>query len=278
MKKKVEINKKLLSNIGITQGRLVPSEKRNRIQYFPIKNWKKEINLMSIHNIHKLEWTVNFEKIKLNALFNTRQLDEIINIKKKFNIEIPSVTCDFFMEKPIIKNSNEETLDILKKIITNGKKIGIKYFILPLVDNSSMKNKNQEKIIIQKLNKFKDYLNYNQKILFEIDYVPKEVKRFISNFGNKFGINYDSGNSASKGFLIDEEKIYFDKVYNIHIKDRLYNGNTISLGQGNCDFRSLFSFLKEIKYKRNLILQTARSQNNHVKEILKNINFIKNFL
>ena len=233
---------------------------------------------MSKCNIHKLEWTVNFEKIKQNALFNTRQLNEIINIKKKFDIEIPSVTCDFFMEKPIFKNNNDTTLDILKKIIKNGKKIGIKYFILPLVDNSSIKNKKHEKIIIKKLSKFKDYLNYNQKILFEIDYVPKQVKRFISNFGNKFGINYDSGNSASKGFLIDEEKIYFDRVYNIHIKDRRYNGHTISLGKGNCDFRSLFLLLKKIKYKRNLILQTARSQNNHVKEIIKNIKFIKNFL
>ena len=77
---------------------------------------------MSKCNIHKLEWTVNFEKIKQNALFNTRQLNEIINIKKKFDIEIPSVTCDFFMEKPIFKNNNDTTLDILKKIIKNGKK------------------------------------------------------------------------------------------------------------------------------------------------------------
>lgn len=278
MKKKTEFNKKLLNNIGITQGRLVPSEKQNRIQYFPIKNWKKEMGLMSKNKIRKLEWTINFEKIKQNALFNKNQLDEIINIKNKFDIEIPSVTCDFFMEKPIFKNSNEITLDILKKIIDNGKKIGIKYFILPLVDNSSIKNKKQEKIIIYKLNKFRNYLNYNQKILFEIDYEPKKIKKFISNFGNKFGINYDSGNSASKGFLINDEKIYFDRVYNIHIKDRLYNGKTISLGQGNCDFKSLFLILKNIKYKRNLILQTARSKNNHVKEIIKNIKFIKSFL
>ena len=43
--------------------------------------------------------------------------------------------------------------------------------------------------------------------------------------------------------LIDEEKIYFGRVYNIHIKDRRYNGHTISLGQGN--FRSLFLLLKK---------------------------------
>ena len=37
----------------------------------------------------------------------------------------------------------------------------------------------------QSNNNFDDIMD-----LFEIDYVPKQVKRFISNFGNKFGINY----------------------------------------------------------------------------------------
>ena len=268
----------MLINIGITQGRLVPSEKKNRIQYFPVKNWKKEIMLMAKNRIYKLEWTRNFEKISQNPLFNKNQLDEIINLKKKFQIEIPSVTCDFFMEKPFFKNKNFFTLNHLKKVIENGKKIGIKYFILPLVDNSSIKNSKQEKMIINKLKKFNDYLNQNQKILFEIDYEPKKVKKFISNFNNNFGINYDSGNSAANGYLLSEEKIYFDRVYNIHIKDRNYKGNTVRLGKGNCDFKSLFLLLKKIKYKKNLILQTARSKTDHVYEIKRNIKFIKKFL
>ena len=266
------------TKIGITQGRLVPSEKKNRIQYFPIKNWKKEMGLMHKSKISKLEWTINFEKIKQNPLFNKDQLNEIISLKKKFNIEIPSVTCDFFMEKPFFKNNNNLTLDFLKKVIENGKKIGIQYFILPLVDNSSIKNLRHEKMIIKKLNKFSNYLNHNQKILFEIDYEPKKLKKFISSFSKKFGINYDSGNSASKGYSINDEKIYFDRVYNIHIKDRYYKGKTIRLGQGDCDFKSLFFLLKNMKYKRNLILQTARSKNNHVVEVNKNIKFIKQFL
>ena len=268
----------MLKNFGITQGRLVPSEKKNRIQYFPIKNWKKEMSLMSKNKIRKLEWTINYEKINQNPLFNKDQLNEILYLKKKFNIEIQSVTCDFFMEKPFFKKKNKFTLDFLKKIIENGTKIGIKYFVLPLVDNSSIKNKKQEKIIINKMKKFKDYLNFNQKILFEIDYEPKKVKKFISKFDKKFGINYDSGNSASKGYLINDEKIYFDRVHNIHIKDRNYKGKTIALGKGSCDFKSLFSVLKDIKYKKNLILQTARSKNNHVNEIMKNLKFAKNFL
>ena len=267
----------MFNNIGVMQGRMVPSEKKNRIQYFPIKNWKKEMSLMAKNKIHKLEWTINYEKIKFNPLFDQNRLNEIIYLKKKLDIEIPSVTCDFFMEKPFFKKNNEFTLSILKKIIHNGKKIGIKYFVLPLVDNSSIKNEKSEKLIINKLNKFKKYLNNDQKILFEIDYSPRKLKRFMSNFNSKFGISYDSGNSASKGYSINDEKIYFNKVYNIHIKDRYLNGKTVPLGKGNCDFKSLFFLLKSIKYKRNIILQTARSKNNHVKEIIKNIKFIKKF-
>tara|TARA_B100001093_G_scaffold76391_1_gene67244 strand:+ start:1460 stop:2296 length:837 start_codon:yes stop_codon:yes gene_type:complete len=268
----------MLNKIGIMQGRLVPSEKKNRIQYFPIINWKKEMILMNKNKINRLEWTVNFEKIKLNPLFNKNLLKEIIKIKKKFNIEIPSVTCDFFMENPFFKKNNEFTLDILRKIIENGKIIGVKYYVLPLVDKSSIKNKKEEKIVINKMRVFKNYLNNDQKILFEIDYAPKKLKKFISKFSKEFGINYDTGNSASNGYTIKQEKIYFDRVYNIHIKDRHYKGKTVPLGQGDCDFNSLFVFLKKIKYKKNLILQTARSKNNHVKEIVKNMDFIKNLL
>ena len=56
-------------------------------------------------------------------------------------------------------------------------------------------------------NLFRKNLDYDQKILFEIDYEPKKLKKFISKFNDSFGINYDSGNSASKGYIIDDEKI-----------------------------------------------------------------------
>jgi len=269
---------KIFDNIGITQGRMVPSEKKNRIQYFPIKNWKKEMRLMKKNKIQILEWTINFEKINQNPLLDKNKLEEIITLKEKLKIKIPSVTCDFFMEQPFFKKKNTLTLKYLKKIIKNGKKIGVKFFVLPLVDKSSIKSAKQEKEIIIKLKKFKNYLDNDQKILFEIDYEPKKVKKFISNFDKKFGINYDSGNSASKGYLIQNEKIYFNKVYNIHIKDRVLNGKTVRLGNGDCNFKALFTYLKNIKYKRNLILQTARSKTKHILEVNRNIDFIKKLL
>lgn len=269
----------MFKNIGIMQGRLVPSEKKNRLQYFPIKNWKKEMKLMNKNNIKILEWTINIEKINQNPLLDINKIDEILKVANFNKIKIPSVTCDFFMEKPFFKNpKNKIALKILRKIIENGKKIGIKYFILPLVDNSSIKNINEEKYFLKEIKKFDKFLNNDQMILFEIDFKPKKVKKFISKFNKKFGINYDSGNSASQGYDFNDEKKYFNKVYNIHLKDRLYKGQSVPLGEGDCKFKNLFQFLKKIKYKNNLILQTARSKYMHVNEIKKNKMYIDKYL
>ena len=41
-------------------------------------------------------------------------------------------------------------------------------------------------------------------------------------------INYDTGNSASLGFKIADEKIYFNRVYNVQRKN-FYKGKTVKL-------------------------------------------------
>ena len=83
------------------------------------------------------------------------------------------------------------------------------------------------------------------KILFEIDYSPKKTLKFINKFDDCYGINYDTGNSASLGFKIADEKIYFNRVHNVHIKDRLYKGKTVKLGHGNCDLKFIQYFKKK---------------------------------
>ena len=141
----------------------------------------------------------------------------------------------------------------------------------------SIENENQEEILIKDLLRLSEKLKKKQKFLFEIDYSPKKILILLKKLNNKFGINYDTGNSASLGYKLNDEKIYFGKVHNIHIKDRIYKGNSVRLGKGNYNFKQFFKFLKKIKYNGNLILQTARSKN-HLNELKININFIKNYL
>ena len=63
-----------------------------------------------------------------------------------------------------------------------------------------------------------------------------------------FGINYDTGNSASKGYdPIVELDLYGKYIDNIHLKDRIYKGSTVPLGEGNADFDTIFKKLKKRK-------------------------------
>ncbi len=269
--------------IGFMQGRLIKSEKKNFVQSFPWKNWKKEFYIAKENKIRLMEWTIDYFNFEKNPLINKNQTKLIKKLKKKNNLDIQSVTCDFYMHKPFTKaRSSYLKKKIYRNVITlihACKELKINKLIFPLVDNSSLKNFDDEKKTISFFLKFNKLLKlYNIKILFEIDFNPKKILKFIGNFDKYYGINYDSGNSASLGFDITEEQIYFHRVKNIHIKDRLYGGTTVKLGNGDCNFSKLFKIIKKSGYKENLILQTAKTwKKNEIGEIIDNINFIKKF-
>lgn len=264
------------------QGRLVKDEK-NLIQSFPYKSWKKEFLIANKLGLRIMEWTIDRKNILQNPIFKKNKIIEIKKISEQNSVKINSVTCDFFMQKPFFKikdiKKRDYELSLLFKLINFSNLLGIKYIILPIVDNSSIINNYQEQTLIRKLSLFKTKLKKNkQMILFESDYEPKKLINFIKKFPKKcFGINYDLGNSSAYGFKLSDEKLYFKYVKNIHIKDRRFKGTTVRLGHGNADFKFFFSFLKKIKYSKNLILQTARAKNN-VLEIKKNIKFLKKYI
>lgn len=268
--------------IGFMQGRLVPSEKKNRIQYFPDKNWIKELTIARLNNYKVIEWTVNIENIKKNPIFLKKESNNLKKILKKNKIKVHSVTCDFFMQRPFFKNKKYNfILRYLKTIIENAQYIGVRYFILPLVDQASIKNKKQEDILIKILKKFEKCLKKDSQILFEIDYEPEKLSNFISKFNNKkFGINYDTGNSAGIGYKIINEKIYFNYVKNIHLKDKKLNGASVRLGNGDFEFKAFFKLMKKINYKGCYILQTARTKKSFgdLNELNINRDYINKFL
>ena len=283
----IKFNKKkrLIDNIGFMQGRLVDTERKKRIQYFPAKNWQKEIRLARKNNLNLMEWTIDKENILLNPLYNEKLFKKFIKIKKKYKIRISSVTCDFFMQDPFYKlkgKRKKNSITNLKKIIENGKKLKISLFVIPLVDNSSITSQSQFKEVINFFNDkyFKKKLGIHCKIVFETDFNPRKNFNFINQFNKKnFGINYDTGNSAAYGYKFNDEKVFFNRVYNIHIKDRPKNGRTIRLGQGDFNFVNFFRYIKKINYRGNLIMQTARSpRKRHIEEILINKKFIEKFL
>jgi len=76
------------------------------------------------------------------------------------------------MQKPYFKKKYEKyenkILNFISTLIINSSKIGIKFIILPLVDKSSIKSKNQEIKIVSALKKFTPLLKKKKiQILFK---------------------------------------------------------------------------------------------------------------
>ena len=267
-------------NFGVMQGRL-SKKVNNKIQAFPEKDWKKEFSKANKLGLKIIEWTLDYKKFYNNPVLTDKGQKSIKKLQKKYSIKIKSLTGDCFMQKPFWKTSkNSKLISDFKNLIKSCNKLKIKFIVIPLVDNGSLKSLKEEIFFINICKDLSKLIKKNKVIIvFESDYHPKKLKRFISKFDKKlFGINYDSGNSAGLNYDIsDEFNLYGNRILNIHIKDRIKHGKTVRLGKGNADFKKLFKKLKKINYKGNLILQTARSKNNKdIDEIKINLRYLNN--
>ena len=276
-----EKSSEIENRIGFIQGRLSDLV-NNRIQLFPVKNWKAELKEASRNEIRTLEWTIDSETITENPLILPESIPEVIENINYFNIRIPSVTCDYFMENPPWQESERDLEDVLTKIMIGMRLLNSTKLIIPLVDNSSLSENRYKTSIIN----FFELMNpkiiqNNIQICFESDFSPQNLVDFIDEFpSHNYGINYDIGNSASLGYLPDEEfEMYGNRIINLHVKDRLLHGKSVPLGEGSADFETVFRCLKSIKYDGNYILQTARdAAGNHLSALLKYRSMVVNWI
>ena len=256
------------------QGRLSPMVD-GKIQAFPWKSWKDEFSLAKQLGFTLMEWTLDHERIFKNPLLSQKGQQEILNRKSRYNIDIPSLTADFIMQKPFYNFDGRERialLDTIKKVLLACSKVGINMLVFPLVDNGSIKSVLEKKKLLSGLGELEPMLHeLGFSICFESDLEPEPLKDFIDELNPvHFGINYDIGNSAALGYDPAEEiGLYGNRITNVHIKDRKLGGTTVPLGEGHADLARVFKELIKAQYNGNYILQTARSEDGDHAAVLK---------
>lgn len=248
------------------QGRLSPLI-NGRIQSFPWDFWKEEFPLAQQININLMEWTLDQDRLYENPLLTAAGQAEIRGLCQTHEIGIPSLTGDCFMQAPLWKAQGAQRIALERDFVEIARgcaAVGITMLVVPLVDNGRLEGAVQEDALVRFLESQEDFFGeHHLKVVFESDYVPHEVARFIGRLDPAlFGINYDIGNSAALGFKPqDEFSAYGSRIGNVHVKDRLLGGTTVPLGTGNADFDAVFTALAQICYQGNFILQTARAVN-----------------
>jgi sugar phosphate isomerase/epimerase len=272
------INSFFFKNLSITQGRHLPIIKK-QIQLFPAEKWHTEMNLLKKTNLKFIEWVVSLDNFKKNPITKLNGYRIIKKKLKKNNIKIRSVDLDFVIKKPPYFMNHAQKIIFEKKIvkiINNCNKLKLKYINFPFLEKATPDTDKKKSFLLNFFTKIFPYRNKNIYFLIETDLNPKDMLKFIKTFNKKLFINYDTGNSASKNFDFNEEKKYFKYVKNIHLKDRKKNGPTVRFGKGDVNFDKFFKYIKKHNKFFDFNLQPARSiTNQHIEEILTNINFLK---
>jgi hexulose-6-phosphate isomerase len=258
--------------IGFMQGRLV-DQIDGKIQAFPWQEWKLEFPRATKLGLKKMEWTIDDERFFENPFVTKEGQDKILQLQRKFNLSVPSVTGDCFMQNPFWKSCGRDQELLLRKldlVIDSASVLGTQFIVMPLVDNGSIDTLEQAEALRTSL------LSRT-----ETDFSPDDYQSFISEFPDDvFNINYDIGNSASLDFNpTDELEAYGSRIVNVHVKDRISGGSTVPLGTGSAKFDIVFASLRKQRYTGNYILQTARAKNkDHAKVLAEYAQFTSRYL
>lgn len=265
----------MAKKIGFMQGRL-SNLVNGKIQAFPWDSWQKEFGMAESLGLDLIEWTLDQERLYENPLMTVSGQRKIRKLCNQHNISIPSLTGDCFMQAPFWKSGGEDKTRLQADFLAIGEacaEIGIGILVVPLVDNGRLETTRQEDKLVEFLLEHQSFFDdHSLQLAFESDFAPAELARFIGRFSSaNFGLNYDTGNSAAFGFNpVEELMAYGQRVLNIHIKDRIFDGPTVPLQTGAADFGAVFSVLSQQRYQGNFILQTARATSQNHDEVLAN--------
>lgn len=252
-----------MTRIGIMQGRLIPPEP-GHFQAFPRERWREEFELAKTVPLSYIEWIYDLYGADVNPLKNGNS--NLLLISQRTGVAIKSACLDYFMDRPFLRCSEPEYFErqtLLQHLLRAAKPIGIRYLVLPFVDASRIEGEEDLQTVVRVV---QDALPTAKETGIELHLETALEPGTFANLLDRIPeslvkVNYDSGNSSSLGFVIEQEfAAYGGRIGSVHIKDRLLGGGTVPLGTGNADFPALFRGLEKMGYRGNMTLQVARGE------------------
>lgn len=264
------------------QGRLSKSL-TGKIQEFPATTWQHEFKFASSIGLKAIEWTVDFKDFRDNPLFDGRHKSEISKLQAEYDISIPSVTLDCFVDAPIHKR-NELTglissVGDLVWIAEQLQETNVDILVLPIVAEGGKFDFEALRSLIKELKSIEiDLKDLGKQIAVECEFDITSISQMLDELDSQtFGINFDMGNSAALGHNPRIElEVCRGRIFNVHIKDRLLSSHTVPLGTGAVNFSEIASILDAQAYSGNMILQAARDfEQDEVEQVTKYIDFCR---
>lgn len=251
--------------LAVMQGRLVPPE-GGHFQSFPRKRWRDEFALAAQAGLNAIEWIFDVYGEDVNPLTNDAGVDEIHALSATTGVAVRSLCADYFMDRPFLRTTDSERDELIHKmnwLLSRCSIMGIGRIVIPFVDKSRIESADEE---LQALSILQSLLPAAEKnsveLHLETSLAPGPFAAFLERCAHPLlHVNYDSGNSSSLGYEVNEEfAAYGPHIGSVHIKDRLRDGATVPLGAGNANLPDVFRGLAALSYRGDYVLQIARSE------------------
>ena len=249
--------------LGIMQGRLVPPEAQ-RFQSFPRQRWRDEFALAAVAGLDTIEWIYDAYGEDINPLATDEGIGEMQRLCATHRVAIDSICADWFMDYPLAgidvptAQARWRRLDWL---MSRGALLGINRIVVPFVDAAAIRHSEDAATIAAGINALGGAIDRtNVELHLETALSAAEFAALLARIVHpRVKVNYDSGNSASLGYMPREEfAAYGSRVGSVHLKDRRRGAGTVPLGEGDTDFDELFDALAKHRYRGDFILQVAR--------------------
>ena len=245
------------SSFGAMQGRLSTQTERG-YQAFPWETWAKEFDFAVARNLEHIEWVLDSWSVSENPLLTDTKtvLDQTIAT----GVNVVSVCADYLMDQPL-DVSEEESWNVLDRLVVAMQELGANWLVVPCVDHSSLRDSQSMKRFVKATMPLAEALGGTGiQVSLETDLGPSEFARLLADLDPAvFGVNYDIGNSASLGYSHYEEfDAYGDRITLVHIKDRVKGGGSVPLGQGDANIPEVIDHLRFLKFNGPVTMQSFR--------------------
>jgi len=244
--------------LGIIQGRL--SKPTEGFQECPT-NWKREFDVLNDLKLNHIEWIVTKKSFSNNPLFSEDLSGYPISSICADNL-VDSGTIEYVYNIKFLRKNLEPICD--KATLNN-----ISTITIPLLEESDITNDVRRGFFISEIRNYGlayPHLTFSFEIE-SYEHVIQEVLEVCPNFK----LTYDTGNMTSLG--INHEyylEKFFNKIDNIHLKDRTFDKETVTPTTGETQFNKIFNYLRSSGYDGTYTIQTAREETgNELETIIK---------
>lgn len=251
------------SLIGVMQGRLLPKYK-GRYQAHPVAYWQDEFAIASSLDLDLIEWIFDFNEAEQNPIFSENGIRGIQTVSTQTGVHVKTVCADYFMEAPLHSAAArvaDKSISVLRTLLGTCHKLGVENIVIPCVDQSTIGDPDDFDRLVTAMKAVGPLAaKAGIYLCLETDLDPKGFAALIGAIDlPSVTVNYDTGNSASLGYVPTEElTAYGPRISDIHIKDRKLKGGSVPLGSGDTKFDDFFSALAPLNYKGPFIMQAYR--------------------